>query len=122
MSMKDAILDLVYDHGEVTFALLDQRIPGFEDTTAEGGCITFPGNDNCVLWAGVSVDAVNALKQLLAAGLIKIRAIDPWSYLSRNEGLDLPVATRPPAEGYDEPTWLPVCVEASVKWEDRLAS
>ena len=120
--MKGAILDLVYDNGEVTFGQLDREVPGFEDRGEQGGCLTMPDNENCVLWVAVSPDAAAALKQLLAEGLIRIASTSPWTYLSRNEGLDLPVAEHGPAEPYDEPTWLPVTIRANVTFEGRMAS
>jgi hypothetical protein len=123
--IKTAILDYITQHDYVSFAQLQQRIPGFvEENENERFELIHAEFDNVVLWAGMSkaaVDAVNALQDE------KKIHWEPQSnalcYWCDGAVPQLPLAKRP--KSYAKPHWLPMMYrpgptpEAFLKAYDR---
>src|SRR5205823_3305054 len=62
--------------------------------------------NNIVLWAEISYEAADAVRQLLAAGDCYAEPASPLVYMLDGFSLNLPLAQR--AVAYKTPHWLPV--------------
>jgi hypothetical protein len=98
-----AILGLIAERGDVTFAELESEIPGFS------GCYAIHHADdpNLVLWPFLSAHALEALLGLLSSGAIHVHPIASLSYRNYGRAPSMPLAHRPRPSGYREPHWLP---------------
>lgn len=63
---------------------------------------------NCVWWAGMSKELVDAISLCLGRGEIAAKPTDILVYLIDGKTMRFSLAKRPPAGGYKEPRWLPV--------------
>jgi|RhiMetdeSRZDD1v2_1073273.scaffolds.fasta_scaffold1639237_2 hypothetical protein len=80
-------------------------IPVHGPLTAEVGTVP-----NLVLWTGMSQEWVDALNELFRAGLLWRQPCIVLTYLVDGAVLQLPLAKRPPKQGYATPHWAPSCV------------
>lgn len=103
--MAEAILKLVQERETVTFAELCSIIPGFD------GEHTFVSDQdpNVILWPGISDEASEAMQRLRSENRIFMHPASTITYIVDGAVPGLPVAKRPPAQGYKKPHWLPVC-------------
>lgn len=70
---------------------------------------------NCMWWDGMSEEFVGALGLCLAEGKIEPENTDPLVYaIDACYVPNLPLAEKPPKEGYDQLHWLPVILV----WKD----
>jgi hypothetical protein len=86
-------------HGSVSFVELVNLEPGFAgDLSISYGTL--------VLWAGVSDRFIDALEE--CKPLIEPTPTSVLVYWHDGAALGLPIAKRPPKNGYKEPHWAPV--------------
>lgn len=64
---------------------------------------------NLVIWAGMSQEFADVLKAVLCDKRIEATPTSILVYMCDGEALTLPIAQRPPKNGYREPHWVPVC-------------
>ena len=102
--LKDTILKVVLTEGDATFTRLEQ-LDGFT-----GGERTLGDNDkNIVVWDRMTDDAVTAVLELQEEGRIQSRTTTLFIYTFDGGGIvNLPIAKKPPANGYKELHWLPI--------------
>jgi len=112
MAMKQDILDYIRKLRSVSFANLENDIPGFkEDPPAADGTVArmLSGRDhNIVFWSGMSDEGLKALNDLCDEKLIEMTPTSFLTYLIDGRHLVMPIVTRPPKRGYRKPHWLPV--------------
>jgi hypothetical protein len=65
---------------------------------------------NLILWAGMSQAWVDVLNELCRAGGLWREPCAFLTYLMDGACLTMPIATRPPKQGYATPHWAPSCV------------
>ena len=108
LSLKEKILSKVVAHDWVTFVEL-QRLLGDE---AEGDFVYGADDMNILYWCGLSRRFVDAIESLNEERLIDLvpAVSGTLAYFIDGGRLRLPVAKRPPANGYKKPHWLPVCL------------
>jgi hypothetical protein len=99
-TMREAILDLIREYRNVSFAELSRRIDGFK------GDLEWMNSYGWVLWAGISQEAVDAINSLMKADEIHMQPTTPLVYLCDGVMLKLPVAKR--AVKYKNPHWCPI--------------
>ena len=102
--LKERILDVVRSEGDATFARLEQ-LEGF------GGGDQVLGNTdtNVIVWGHLTTEAVTAVMELQREGRISVKVVSPFFYFhDGSAGPNLPIAKKPPAQGYKEPHWQPV--------------
>jgi hypothetical protein len=76
---------------------------------------------NCVLWANVSRELAAVLQQVQQEKLIHPHEGQELTYLLDGKRLDLPIAKKPPKNGYKEPHWLPVVFQPGQRCPDDPA-
>jgi len=105
--MKNEIIDFIKNHPCTSFVELERFISGFS-----GELGLFLGEDgyNILLWT-VSVEAADALKELLQKDVIYLSYCSPLIYMIDGKGLNLPYAKR--RVHYKEPHWLPITMSMS---------
>jgi hypothetical protein len=74
------------------------------------GTTSIQGAPNVILWMGVSEDLADLILELVNEGVLFLWPAHPVTYLIDGKGLTLPIAQRPPKEGYKKPRWLPTCL------------
>lgn len=103
--MRTALFEYIQDRGGVTYIELCRDVTGFAgDDTAEGA-------NNVIFWQGVNLDAYNALKGLMADGLIEPVGTSPLTYAADGALLALPIAKRL-NKAYARPHWFPLVFNA----------
>lgn len=63
---------------------------------------------NVVLWSGMSIEFASALRDERIRDALEIAPTPLLVYLADGKVLNLPIAKRPPRNGYREPHWAPV--------------
>lgn len=102
--LKTAILEYVRTNDYVSFAELARVLTeqGFEPA----GNMAAEVAENCLLWAGMSAEFVDAVRDLLASGAVKLAPASLLLYSIDGRFLMLPIAKRP--RPYKRLRWLPV--------------
>ena len=109
--IEHRIVEYLRKHKAVTFPqLLDDLSPHF--ATRGGRAIELL--PNCVVWYGLSDELAAALLTLLREQVIDMDDADPLVYWVDGAVLGLPLAKRPPTNGYREPHWVPVVLRLAV--------
>lgn len=102
--LKTTILEVVRNEGDATFSRLEQ-LDGFSG----GDRILGNTAKNVIIWDRMTDHAVTALMELQEEGSIKPRTTNFYVYAYDGGGMpNLPIAKRPPADGYKEPHWQPI--------------
>ncbi len=106
-----AILDIVTANGTGTsFVEIENALTAAgHDPTGELG-IEHPKCHNLFIWAGVNAMFTAALNELLGAHLVHYRPTTPLVYIADGKLLTMPIAARPPKNGYREPHWVPAVI------------
>lgn len=99
--MKQDILNLVNELDEVSFVELTAQIPSFF------GDNEMSLRENTILWSSISIEAGNAINELLESGSIQMIVTDFMTYLIDGNYPRLPVAQQVNRK-YKSPHWLPV--------------
>ena len=86
--MKNEIIDFIKNHPCTSFMELERFISGF---SGELGLFLGEGDCNILLWT-VSLEATDALKELLQKDVIYLSACCPLIYMIDGKGLNLPYA------------------------------
>lgn len=108
-SLADTIVSIVRKYDYVTFAELPRRLSDRGHTNTSGdSSIELPGN--LVLWAGLSVELVEAIRGLLSTKRLFLHPATTSTYMIDGGLLTLPIAKRAMPKGYRNPHWLPVCL------------
>lgn len=71
---------------------------------------------NLVFWAGMSDEFCDIMAELKDRKTTQMEATNPMTYLIDGAMLSLPLAKRPPRQGYKDPHWAPICF----RHKDRL--
>jgi hypothetical protein len=100
--MESEIFDYIRKKDDVSFAELSRDIPGFKGEYE----ISHDKHTNLIVWAGVSVEGVQAINNLLNKGLLFMRATDKLTYFIDGTHLNLPVAKN--VRSYKSRRWLPI--------------
>jgi hypothetical protein len=67
---------------------------------------------NIVLWSGWTDDAAELVLELARDGRVHFNPTSPLTYMADGKMLRLPIAKRPPKNGYKTPRWAPCTIEA----------
>ena len=108
MTLDAVLLDHIKNHPGATFVELQWagERAGFQ---MRGNMEL--GNDaggHMILWLGMSEQFCQAIRALLESGQVGLKYADRLIYLVDGATLPLPVAVRPPKNGYKTDHWLPV--------------
>ena len=101
-----------------TFAELDRRI---EDSGLEArgdNVIYLKKGLNIVLWSDMSDAYSAAVLYLKKIGAIDWRSATVLEYMMDGRVMQLPVAVRPPANGYKSEHWIPVVLKQAEHEKD----
>lgn len=103
--MAGKILELVTARRTVSFAEMEDMIPGFGGGDQQ---ISFNGkrSSNVVLWFGLTMEACDALEELREQHKIHPIATSALTYLIDGKHVKMPVARA--LRHYKKPHWLPV--------------
>ncbi|MCC6315682.1 MAG: hypothetical protein IT337_16920 [Thermomicrobiales bacterium] len=108
-------LEFVAERGGGVSLVEVQNFLRSEGIDTDGGLQShFPDDSNVVIWAGMSEAFCDVLDVLL--NHTDVRASTAMVYLIDGGWLSLPMAKRPPKNGYKKPHWLPI-----VFWEKGKA-
>jgi hypothetical protein len=103
--LAEEIEDYVLGMGNVTLVELERWLgPQYCGT----GMLVDTRDPNLVFWKGYSEAVIEAFNQLIREGRIEIKTARLLIYAMDGGALLLPIAKRPPREGYRRPHWLPV--------------
>jgi hypothetical protein len=99
------ILDLVRRYPAMTFPALQGHleaagIPAFGDESMWL-------DKNIILWTGMSKEMVAAVLELRQGKVVHLLPCPELNYLDDGEALNLPIARRPPPNGYATTHWAP---------------
>lgn len=101
--MRQQILDLIRERGEVSFEEITRQVPGFKGEYA----LTHPKFLNAIVWPEISKDGGNALFSLIRDGLIYgYQPRTGWVYLVDNGIPNFPVLHA--FADVAEPHWVPL--------------
>lgn len=115
-TMMEDILWYVKHYDYVSIIELQRRYEG----QGEGDIAMVNDKDrNIILFTGLSQILYDCLTQLLKERLIHIHQAHILTYLADGGILQLPLAQRPPPQGYKEPHWLPVCFRIGAFCDSR---
>lgn len=106
--MADKIDEFVIQRGGVSFVEL-MRLLGDEAV----GKLSYEYPDNCAWWMGMSEKFCDALDECKRRGNIRVDGSSLLVYLIDGRALNLPIAKRPPKNGYKELHWVPVVFNPS---------
>jgi hypothetical protein len=100
-------LDYIRRYEHVSFIEL-QRFA--EDTLGipSSGDYALEAAPNLILWAGVSNDFVDLVNAIKATKSVDLNPTSLLVYMVDGGLLNMPIAKRPPRNGYKEPHWAPV--------------
>lgn len=101
-TMQAAILKLVQERGDVSFAELEKLVPGFSGDFE----MVLPSYSGIVLWPCVSEEGIGALGDLLNRQLVGMKKVSQILYFSEQRRPALPAANS--VRDYKHPRWLPV--------------
>ena len=100
----------------VTFAELGRNVSGFK-----GNKTLLYEDRNIVLWADLSVGAVEALQSLMEEELICLNGASILTYLNDGITIDLPIAS-PSVARYTRPHWWPTTLSLSDKGRAKFTA
>lgn len=101
--IKARLLDHIKTYRNVSFAELDRV--GLGDWR---GTCSIEIKGNLVIWANLSSDVADAVIELYKAKEIDFTPCSTMVYMADGVCLQLPLAKRPPINGYTKPHWAPV--------------
>ena len=105
-ALKRLIVDYIEDRDYVSFPQLERH--GAQAGYAmEGTAALELGGKNVVVWMGMSQAFCDAIRELLDEKTIFLCPTTSLTYLADGKILILPIAKRPPANGYTKPHWCP---------------
>jgi hypothetical protein len=111
MELKEIILNIVNQLGDVTFTELEQELENKE--LEYKGSIEFfvPNNENVVFWKGISEPFAKALEELIfIEPKIFPKPVDPFLYYLNGKWLEYPVAKNIKYK-YRTRHWYPVILK-----------
>ena len=103
-TIKERIFDYIKGSGHVSYAELSRDIEGFDGDFVDQ---LKPG---LILWSGLSLEASQAINELVKEKAITINAASVMVYMIDGIMPRLPVAKR--IKPYKNPRWLPVTFNA----------
>jgi hypothetical protein len=103
-----ALVAYIRDQDYVTYAEMPRILRPFIPTEGEGA-IVLHDDPNIVFWTGITPEWVHTLRELTEADLIWRQPCTVLSYLVDGAMLQMPLAKRPPKQGYATPHWAPAC-------------
>ena len=95
---------------------LEPHVPG--GVRGEWAICT-PADPNLILWTGMSEPFKDALRGLLAERRLFFHPAELLTYLVDGGLMRMPLASRPPKDGYKAPHWLPTCLRTVPMREKR---
>jgi hypothetical protein len=108
--MAEIIYALVKTRRHVSFAELDQMVPGFKkEPDGKPTCLVFSELPQLVIWVGLSEEALNALDELWKSKKVFLNQCSWMVYMVDGRMLNLPIPKRKPRKGLKKDYWLP-CV------------
>jgi hypothetical protein len=70
--------------------------------------LSYDGLPNVILWSACSDEVSDIIVQVLSDKRVKLTPTSPWVYIIDGCFMNLPIAKRPPKNGYKKPHWIPV--------------
>lgn len=107
-ALADAFAEKIASHGNVTFVELMTvaRQHGVDPEGVES--LEFGACPNLYMWAGMSPAFADAVLELQRRDVTRLDPTTPLVYLIDGARVRMPLAQRPPRNGYKEPHWTPV--------------
>ncbi len=103
--MKEKIFNFIKASNGVSFVELSRNIDGFN------GDYEFHAMNNLIVWADMSIEAVNSIQELCKEGrIIPIKA-QSLIYMIDGMGLNYPIAKK--EISYKKPHWMPTVFNAA---------
>lgn len=99
--MKNEIFKLIQERGHVSFAELSDEISGFN------GDLAMTHNENTVLWAEMSKEAITAIRELVDEKKIVGNRSSVLVYFNDGKALNFPIAKQI-GHKYKKLHWLPM--------------
>lgn len=103
--LEAAVLELIEVYDNVSFVELNRYLEPFTEVRGEYGIRIA---SNLTVWECMSADLADLVRRLWSEGRIHFHPCSSFSYMLDGGGLTLPVAKRPPKNGYRSLRWLPV--------------
>jgi hypothetical protein len=107
-ALLDAVVEFVRAMDFVTFVELQRKFAEHIPTRGDHA-FCLESDENLILWTGLSNEFIELLSKAMAAKRIFPHPASVLVYAVDGSMLTLPVAKRPPASGYKELHWFPVC-------------
>jgi hypothetical protein len=116
--LEDAILAYVGRVKHATLAELQDALGRYFEVRGDWEWEGFP---NGFIWAGMSEEFVQAVRQLVHQGRLELEGASLMCYLMDGRMLALPLGKRAPRDktrGYAKPRWLPTAVRLAHSKEE----
>ena len=105
--LEELAIEFVQRRDWTTMVELQQHMSDYMEARGDMVWEIAPG---VVLWAGMSEEFANLVMGLIEKKRIFLHPTIPLTYFVDGCTLRLPVAKRPPKDGYKKDHWLPVCL------------
>lgn len=103
--MKEQILDFIRERRHVSFVELERLLGDQMD----GDYALWIGNENIILWSGVSQQFADTFNDLVRTGAVRLVPASLFIYLADGKVLGLPLVKG--RYRYKQPHWLPVTLD-----------
>lgn len=107
--LRGAVVKFVGSERSVTFVQLQEFLSPYMEVKGEA-TLAFD-HLNLVLWSGVSEEFADFVRTLQGVPDLVLDACSPYVYIMDGSALNMPIAERPPANGYKEPHWAPTVLK-----------
>lgn len=113
----EAVIDLIVSHGHGTTFVEISNLLAARGMDTDGDLAVGPIDacPNLYAWIGMSRDFVEIMKAVQGDGRVEIHSSSVLTYMFDGRALTLPIAKKPPKNGYREPHWAPVCFSAKAR-------
>lgn len=108
--LKEEFLKKILEYNHVTFA----ELMNFEGARGECEISAAPDYPNLIMWSGISLEASEALRELVNEKKIERQSCSSFTYLIDGSVLKIPVAKN--LKNYKKPRWLPVAFCRPKDW------
>lgn len=112
--VKSLLEDSINDKGSMSFTEIEEFLK-LNSIEVKGETTWKNYEANIIFWYGMSEIMSDSLKDLNEEGIIQIIRTVPDTYYADGKHPDLPLAKRPPCNGYVKEHWMPIIFKTNYR-------